>query len=93
MSNSLLDGKQIESVYYPDGSRLVAKDDITLEWLNTFHGDHDVDWIIQKKSGKEVARFVARHAESITWKECVTYDIDPDQKIAKQLAKVRGEEE
>ena len=68
-------GRKINAVYWPDteaeqGRCLVAGDQCGDLWLSaTYHGDRDEFWIVQEKSGVEVARHNMRLVESIQWAE------------------------
>ena len=69
-------GKQIKSVYWPDGSNgagacLNSSETILLEMSGTYHGDHDEFWIVEsRKIGddfKEVARHNPKFVEGWAW--------------------------
>uniref|UniRef100_A0A6H1ZA13 Uncharacterized protein n=1 Tax=viral metagenome TaxID=1070528 RepID=A0A6H1ZA13_9ZZZZ len=48
---------------------VIAKNGLILETLNEFHGEYDIDWIIQKENGVEVARHNTKYIETIIWEE------------------------
>lgn len=66
-------GRKIKEVRWPPnadndpGDRIIADGENEILWVNSFHGDHDKDWIVQTKGGKEIARHNPRYIESIIW--------------------------
>ena len=64
-------GIKIRAIYFPNGERVVANYSCTLETLNEFHGEYDIDWVILLQDGNETARYNTRHIESIVWLEPV----------------------
>ncbi len=44
-----------------------SSDDLTLEIASELHGEYDMDWIVQKKDGKEISRHNATSVQSIVW--------------------------
>jgi hypothetical protein len=44
-----------------------AEGNITMMTVNEYHGDHDDDWVVVYKDGKEVERFNCRYLERIEW--------------------------
>jgi hypothetical protein len=41
----------------------------TMETLNEFHGEYDLDWVIEKHDGVEVSRHNCKLIESINWED------------------------
>lgn len=61
------EGTKVKTVYFPSGDRVTSTGGCQLVTHNTFHGDHDQDWILQTKDGKELQRFNVDYLESIEW--------------------------
>ena len=61
-------GIQIERICFGNQDVVVAKDAVTLETLNEFHGAYDLDWVVKMEDGRETARFNVSHIETIIWK-------------------------
>jgi hypothetical protein len=68
MGNGLT-GKQIRKVWFgKDGAEAIeCNNETTLEILNEFHGEYDIDWIIVKTNGVEKTRINTKYVETIEW--------------------------
>lgn len=42
---------------------------VTLEILNEFHGEYDLDWVVKKIDGREVVRYNCKTIDTIVWEE------------------------
>ena len=76
MSDNPNIGRKVKSIFWTDISneacpRLNANSGGTgeLVLLREGHGSYDVDWIVELKDGREVARYNAIFVESIHWAE------------------------
>lgn len=58
-------GSNTESGYI----RLTKTNERTMETLNEYHGEYDLDWVIEKINGKEIARHNTKYIETIVWEE------------------------
>jgi hypothetical protein len=67
-------GLKVKWIQWAEGRDFIEakkRGDITvaLEILNENHGSYDLDWVIEKHNGKEVARHNCKLIESIAWIE------------------------
>lgn len=72
--NTSMHGKKIRQIIFPvgeDGKQESLSTDGSreLSMSATYHGDRDEFWVISKNDGIEIARFNARHIETIVWHE------------------------
>ena len=60
--------KFVKALHYGEGPSVKAVGGHTLQFEQTYHGDRDEHWVIERDAlGKEVARHNARHVHSIEW--------------------------
>jgi len=61
------EGTNVKAIYFPNGEQVRSVSGCQLKTHNAFHGDHDQDWILQTKEGKELTRYNVDYLESIEW--------------------------
>ncbi|MCP5014288.1 MAG: hypothetical protein GY938_03285 [Ketobacter sp.] len=70
MNTKLMNGKLIRNIYWPNGEKVEASDNIGLHMSATYHGDRDEFWIVQTDNkGREHVRYNPRCVESFAWVE------------------------
>lgn len=70
MSLNDMNGKAVKAVMFPGSLESCHGTNNTMTFESSYHGDRDEHWIVKRTAeGKEIARYNARLAESITWAE------------------------
>ena len=65
--NNEMHGKQIASIVYPNDETVSAKDQKTLMFSATYHGDRDEHWVIEYDNMVETRRHNCRRIAVINW--------------------------
>ena len=61
------EGTNVKAISFPNGDGVGSSGTSQLKTHNSFHGDHDQDWILMTVDGKETTRYNVDYLESISW--------------------------
>lgn len=62
-------GKEVDRIFWPDGSTIVFDEEEQGFFSYEYHGDHAENWVIVTSVGREIQRHNAAHLSSIIWKK------------------------